>query len=46
MAVTLKIEEVSPALAHEYLSKSIGNRHLNADFVLSLAVSPGVEEAA
>lgn len=39
MSFSCKIEEVTPALAHEYLSKQLGQRKLNNDYVLSLAVS-------
>lgn len=35
----VQIEEVSPSLAKEWLSLSKGNRKLNNDYVLSLAVS-------
>lgn len=39
MAFSVKHEEISPQTAHEYLSKSVGNRKLNTDYVLSLAVA-------
>jgi len=39
MVLSVKHEEVSPALAHSYLAKSAGNRQLNSDYVLSLAVA-------
>ena len=39
MAFSVKHEDISPQMAHEYLSKSAGNRHLNSDHVLALAVA-------
>ena len=39
MPLTVKHEEVSPQLAHQYLGMSSGNRSINADSVLSLAVA-------
>lgn len=37
--LTVKHEEISPLQAHAYLAKSVGNRTLNHDYVLSLAVA-------
>lgn len=39
MSFNVKHEEITPSTAHSYLAKSVGNRHLNADYVLSLAVA-------
>ncbi len=39
MSFSCKVEEITPAIAHQYLALSIGNRPLNADFVLSCAVT-------
>lgn len=37
--LTVKHEEISPSAAHLYLAKSGGNRHINAEYVLALAVA-------
>lgn len=39
MSFSVKVEEISPITAHQYLALSIGNRNLNQDYVLSLAVA-------
>lgn len=39
MSFNVKHEEITPSTAQSYLSKSIGNRRLNSDYVLSLAVA-------
>ncbi len=37
--LTCKHEDIVPTKAHEYLAKSIGNRKLNQDYVLTLAIA-------
>lgn len=39
MSFSIRHEDITPASAHRYLAASDGNRHLNQDYVLSLAVS-------
>lgn len=37
--ISVKFEDITPKAAHDYLSRSVGNRALNTNYVLSLAVA-------